>query len=235
MRNFLKLVEIKTKLASIFPFLVGTIYALYRYNNFHMLQAVLFFAAMILFDMTTTAMNNYRDYVSAHTTTGYGYEVHNILGAGKISPLYAKICIIVMLIASVILGLLLVNYTNPVVLLVGIVCFGIGICYSFGPIPISRTPFGELFSGLTMGFMIPFLAVYIHTYDQDILTFALSSGHFMIQIDLIELILIFMVSLPLVTAIANIMLANNLCDMDEDLINHRYTLPIYFISGKEKA
>jgi len=33
--------------------------------------------------------------------------------------------------------------------------------------------------------------------------------------------------------ISNIMLANNICDMEDDLENHRYTLPLYI--GREKA
>jgi len=38
---------------------------------------------------------------------------------------------------------------------------------------------------------------------------------------------------PAVCGIANIMLANNICDVDDDMENKRYTLPIYI--GKEKA
>ncbi|MDZ7548382.1 1,4-dihydroxy-2-naphthoate polyprenyltransferase, partial [Clostridium perfringens] len=33
--------------------------------------------------------------------------------------------------------------------------------------------------------------------------------------------------------ISNIMLANNICDIEEDIVNERYTLPIYI--GKEYA
>ena len=43
----------------------------------------------------------------------------------------------------------------------------------------------------------------------------------------------FIVTLPLVVGISNIMLANNICDIEEDLHNRRYTLPIFI--GKESA
>ncbi len=41
------------------------------------------------------------------------------------------------------------------------------------------------------------------------------------------------ISLPLVCTIANIMLSNNICDLETDITNHRYTL-VYYI-GKKQA
>ena len=46
---------------------------------------------------------------------------------------------------------------------VGIVCMAIGYLYTGGPMPISWTPFGELFSGLFMGMIIILLAFFIQT------------------------------------------------------------------------
>jgi 1,4-dihydroxy-2-naphthoate octaprenyltransferase len=37
----------------------------------------------------------------------------------------------------------------------------------------------------------------------------------------------------MILGIANIMLANNICDIDDDIENKRYTLPIYI--GREKS
>lgn len=39
--------------------------------------------------------------------------------------------------------------------------------------------------------------------------------------------------MPAVIGIANIMLANNICDIEDDIENRRYTLPVYI--GREKA
>lgn len=232
--SFLKLVEIQTKVASVIPFLLGTFYTLYRYDNFNIKNAIIMFASMIIFDMTTTAINNYMDYAKAVKKEGYGYETHNAIVKYKLNPRLVRLTIYIMLALATFLGLLLVKNTNIIVLLVGAVSFVIGIAYSFGPIPISRTPFGEILSGLAMGFIITFLSIYIHIFDLKILSISFSNlSSISINLNIVELIYIFIVSLPLIMGIANIMLANNICDIDEDIVNKRYTLPIYI--GKENA
>ena len=232
--SFLKLVEIQTKVASVIPFLLGTFYSLYRYDNFNIKNAIIMFLSMIIFDMTTTAINNYMDYAKAVKKEGYGYETHNAIVSYNLNPKVVRITIYFMLILAAALGLLLVKNTNIIVLLIGAVSFVIGITYSFGPIPISRTPFGEIFSGLAMGFIITFLTIYIHIFDLGILSINFNNlSNISISFNIIELIYIFIVSLPAIMGISNIMLANNICDIDEDIENKRYTLPIYI--GKENA
>ncbi|MNE41263.1 1,4-dihydroxy-2-naphthoate octaprenyltransferase [compost metagenome] len=44
---------------------------------------------------------------------------------------------------------------------------------------------------------------------------------------LIEVLLIFLISIPAILGISNIMLANNICDVEDDIENKRYTLPVY--------
>ncbi|WP_066889972.1 1,4-dihydroxy-2-naphthoate polyprenyltransferase [Clostridium nigeriense] len=233
-KSFLKLVEIQTKVASVIPYLLGTFYALYRYDNFNAKNAIIMFLSMIIFDMTTTAINNYMDYAKAIKKEGYGYETHNAIVSYKLNPKIVRLTIIVMLVVATLLGLLLVKNTNIIVLLIGAISFVIGITYSFGPIPISRTPFGEVFSGLAMGFIITFLSVYIHVFDAEILNLNFNNlSSININLNIIELINIFLISLSPIMGIANIMLANNICDIEEDIVNKRYTLPIYI--GKERA
>ncbi len=233
-KSFLKLVEIQTKVASVIPYLLGTFYALYRYDNFNAKNAIIMFLSMIIFDMTTTAINNYMDYAKAIKKEGYGYETHNAIVSYKLNPKIVRLTIIVMLVVATLLGLLLVKNTNIIVLLIGAISFVIGISYSFGPIPISRTPFGEIFSGLAMGFIITFLSVYIHVFDAEILNLNFNNlSSININLNIIELINIFLISLSPIMGIANIMLANNICDIEEDIVNKRYTLPIYI--GKERA
>jgi len=93
-------------------------------------------------------------------------------------------------------------------------------------------PLGELFSGLFMGFVIIFVATYIHVGDQ-LVVIAFDQQNLTLQIDMLEVLLIFLISIPAILCIANIMLANNICDMDEDVENKRYTLPVYI--GKSNA
>lgn len=232
--SFLKLVEIQTKVASVIPYLVGTFYALYRYDDFNLKNAIIMFLSMIIFDMTTTAINNYMDYANAIKKEGYGYETHNAIVSHNLNPKVVRVLICTMLIIAAALGLLLVKNTNIIVLLTGGVSFIIGISYSFGPIPISRTPFGEIFSGLTMGFIITFLSIYIHVFDAGILNISFNElSNINLNFNIIELINIFIICLSPIMGISNIMLANNICDIEDDLENKRYTLPIYI--GKENA
>lgn len=233
-KSFLKLVEIQTKVASVIPYLLGTFYALYRYDNFNFKNAIIMFLSMIIFDMTTTAINNYMDYAKAIKKEGYGYETHNAIVSNNLNPKVVRVLICTMLVIAATLGLLLVKNTNIIVLLIGAISFVIGIAYSFGPIPISRTPFGEIFSGLAMGLIITFLSIYIHIFDMGVLSVNINGlSNVSITFNFIELINIFIICLSPIMGISNIMLANNICDIDEDIENKRYTLPIYI--GKENA
>ncbi|MTK21236.1 1,4-dihydroxy-2-naphthoate polyprenyltransferase [Turicibacter sanguinis] len=231
--SFLKLIEIQTKVASIIPFLFGSLYVYYRYHVFSIKNAVIMFISMIIFDMTTTMINNYMDYKQAIKKEGYGYEIHNPIVGDQLAPKQIKRLIIFMLCLSGCFGLLLVSQTNAFVLFLGIICFIIGIGYSFGPLPISRTPFGEIFSGITMGLILTFISMYIHIYDQEFIRFHHESTHIELFMNVSQLLVLVIVSIPLIMGISNIMLANNICDMDDDLINQRYTLPICI--GKERA
>ena len=231
--SFFKLVEIQTIVASLIPYTLGTMFALYKFDNFNMKEGILFFLSMVFFDMTTTAINNYVDYTKAIKKDGFGYEQHNAIGRDNLNLKTVKYVIITMLSISIALGLVLFFETDITVFIIGVICFSIGIFYSYGPIPISRTPFGEVFSGLTQGFLLTFLVVYIHTYDQGIINLEMSNEIVKLLVNIKLIIGIFIISLPVVTGISNIMLANNVCDMEDDLENKRYTLPIYI--GKERA
>lgn len=232
-KSFLKYVEIQTKLASMITFLLGTVLAIYRYRVLNAANLLLMFVSLLCFDMTTTAVNNYMDFKNARKRSGYGYEKHNAIVRDNIRESAAVTVIIVLLIIAVAAGLALFLRTDVVVLMIGAVSFMVGILYSAGPIPISRTPFGEIFSGLFMGFLIPFLSLYIHITDGRLIALLFENRLFTLQADLWEIFSVFLCSVPAVTGIANIMLANNICDMEDDLENRRYTLPLYI--GKEKA
>lgn len=232
--SFLKLVEIQTKAASVIPFLLGSFYAFYKYENFSFKNAIIMFLSMLIFDMTTTAINNYMDYAKAIKKDGYGYETHNAIVNYKLNPKKVRYLIYAMILISACLGLLLVKNTNIVVLLLGGLAFLLGIVYSFGPIPISRTPFGEICSGLAMGYLLTFITIYIHIFDSGVLSVTLNSfSDVSIALNLKELVTLLIVCIPAITGIANIMFANNICDMEEDIENKRYTLPIYI--GKENS
>ncbi len=231
LRTFLKLVEIQTKLASLFPFLVGLLFVIYRYDTFNLINTLIFFCSMLIFDLTTTAINNYMDYKKA-TTDDYRKR-ENIIGQENIPLRLVRFTIISMLIIAAALGVLLVFRTDLLVLFLGIICFFIGVFYTYGPIPLSRLPLGEIFSGLTMGFGILFLTVYINAFDQGIAELMIEGRNLILHVDLILISEIIWVSFPCVFTIANIMLSNNLCDLEDDIKNNRFTLPYYL--GKKHS
>lgn len=227
---FLEFVELKTKVASVFPMTLGILWAIYRYQTFNWLNTLLFVLAVLSFDMCTTAINNSMDYHKAKDET-YRQE-SNVIGKFSLDFRQMIGIVLALLIFSVIISLVLVWRTSWLLLPMGALCFLIGIFYTFGPIPLSRMPLGEVFSGVTMGFGIFFLAVFIQD-PAGLLTSQVSSQWMTLQFSWTKIIDIIFMSLPLVTLIANIMLANNTCDLEEDIRNHRYTL-VYYI-GKKNA
>ncbi|MBA9084702.1 1,4-dihydroxy-2-naphthoate octaprenyltransferase [Fontibacillus solani] len=226
MTKFFKLVEIQTKAASIIPFLLGTVYALFRFHEFNGYHFALMLISLLSFDMATTAINNFYDYARAKKKDGYGYEVHNAIVSYKMKPENVLAVIFTLLIIAIAAGIVLVTETNLLVLLVGGLSFAVGILYSFGPLPISRMPLGEIFSGLFMGFVIMFTSAYIHV-EEKLASLMLQGGTVFLEVQLVEVLLIFLVSIPAILGISNIMLANNICDLEEDIENKRYTLPLY--------
>lgn len=225
--SFLKLVEIRTKVASIIPFTIGSLFTIYRYKTVDIHHMIIFFISMISIDMATTAINNFMDYKRAIKKDGYNYEEHNAMVKNSLSDTSAVLVIVTLLTIATIAGFILFLNTDWVVLFLGVVSFFIGIIYSFGPIPISRTPLGELLSGFVMGAIILFISIYIHIYNESIVSVTFSYPTFSLNLNLIELGVITLLAIPLVLMIANIMLANNICDLEDDIQNRRYTLPYY--------
>ena len=161
LQSFLKLVEIQTKVASVIPFVLGTLYSIYRFGVFNPRNFMIMFISLIFFDMATTAINNFYDYKNANKTKGFNYESHNAIVKYNLKESTVKITIAILLIVASVFGFMLFLFTSPVILMLGALSFAIGILYSFGPVPISRTPFGEIFPGY-LGIVIVFISIYVH-------------------------------------------------------------------------
>lgn len=231
MKDIIELVELRTKIASVIPFVVGLLYSIWTFGNFNAVNMVLFFIGMVCFDMATTVMNNLMDYVKAKNET-YRQE-ENIIGTSSLTVKQAAIIFGSLVGVATIIGIILVMRTNVILLFVGILCFVIGIFYTFGPIPISRMPLGEVLSGVTMGFGIFWIVIFLNSPETSFARMGLEEGILFIRLALLDHFKVALLSLPLVCTIANIMLSNNLCDLETDITNHRYTL-VYYI-GKPTA
>lgn len=231
LRKFLDLVEIRTKVASVTPFVAGLVFTIYRYQRLRLDVLILLFLSMMCVDMATTAMNHLADSKRAINKSGYNYESHNALIKYGLSTALVKTVIVSLLMLGAAAGLILFLMTDLVILVIGVIAFGFGILYSNGPIPISRIPLGEVVSGLVMGGLIFFVTVYIQVFDMGYIIYQLNSFVFTLTLDLLELMIIFFASIPMVLMISNIMLSNNICDLEDDMINKRFTLPYY--TGKK--
>ena len=228
MKDIIELVELRTKIASVIPFVVGLLYSIWTFGNFNVVNMVLFFIGMVCFDMATTVMNNLMDYFKAKNET-YRQE-ENIIGTSSLTVKQATMIFGGLVGVATLIGIILVVRTNIILLFVGMLCFVIGIFYTFGPIPISRMPLGEVLSGVTMGFGIFWIVIFLNAPEASFAWMGLEQGMLVVRLALIDHFKVALLSLPLVCTIANIMLSNNLCDLETDITNHRYTL-VYYIGN----
>ena len=218
-KKFLKYVEIQTKITSVYAMLNAILFMILNKKGIDLSVTIVFVIAAFIFDLTTTAINNYID--------SKDYP--------EMLPLNRKlsfVIIITMLAISTIMGLYLAYRGGILVLLIGGLCFLLGIFYTFGPLPISRIPLGELFSGIAYGMLIPFLMFYLNTPD-DYIGLDLSLEAINIKFMVWPLVSFLIYSLVTTFTTSNIMLANNTCDLEKDVAVNRHTLVFYI--GRKAA
>ena len=219
-KRFLDYVEITTKITSVLTFLMTVAYLFSMRQPINGKRTLIFFASMFLFDLTTTAINNYVDTKTNDQTLQFKRRT-------------AFFIILILFVLSAALGIYLACLTDVIVLLLGGLCFLCGVLYSYGPIPISRQPFGEIFSGFFYGLLIPFILLYINMPKGTYFSFAVNFQTISLNLQIMPLITVLLLSAAPVCVTANIMLANNLCDIENDILVKRYTLPYYL--GNRKA
>ena len=214
---FLELVEIKAKIASVWPFLLGLLFVAHNFQHLNWGVDGLFFIAMLLFNMAVDINDNYQDYTRADDTQAAEWKRHtNVIGVHHLSV--RGIFALMASFAGVagLIGLYLVWLTGWPLLVMGIFCFLVGYLYAGGPQPLSGTPTGEFFAGFTMGFMIMAITVYLNLYQTSALTLTLW-------------LRVLLASGIAMAAIAALLLANNICDAQEDLDLNRKTI-VYYLS-----
>lgn len=212
--KFFDYIEIKTKITSTFTFLLTIGFLLYQGQKVHWGKTLLFFAGMFLFDLTTTAINNYID----------TKDNDQVLAFGRRQSL---LIIYVLFGISTALGLYLVYLTDLIILAAGAICFFFGVFYTYGPLPISRMPLGEVMSGFFYGVMIPFILMYINTPKGTFLTYRLSWETVSLSVQVVPVLTLLLFAVTPFSVTANIMLANNICDVEKDVAVRRHTLPYY--------
>ncbi len=213
-KRFFEYVEIRTKITSLFAFAMSIGVLLYQGESIQVMNTLVFFCSMFLIDIATTAINNYID-------TKDGNQLLPFQRKTALHIIYA------LLISGGLLGIYLAYRTDLVVLFVGGLCFLCGVLYTYGPVPISRQPLGELLSGIFYGLFIPFLMFYINSPAGTFLSYSISLEEVSISFHIIPILKLFLLAVIPFCCTANIMLANNICDVEKDILVKRHTLPYY--------
>lgn len=156
--------------------------------------------------------NEYFDFKSGLDLTQAAGNSGSIVRDG-ISPAIIKRWGYMTTILPLILGIALANAVTWWYIPVGMLCILTSILYSGGPKPISRTPFGELASGLAMGFAIVGITLFAWTHTL----------HWTYLIP----------AVPSTILIGAIMMTNNLRDFTNDANHGRRTLVI--LLGRERG
>ena len=81
--------------------------------------------------------------------------------------------------------------------------------------------------GRFYGFFIPFLVVLINAPVQSLVYFSFSGMVLQLNFNIEDLIKLAVITVPAICGVANIMLANNICDIETDIQVNRFTLPFY--------
>ncbi|MFF2287705.1 1,4-dihydroxy-2-naphthoate polyprenyltransferase [Peribacillus butanolivorans] len=206
-----ELIRPHTLTAAFVPVLLGTMVALLEDGVNWLLFAAMMIAS-ILIQAATNLFNEYYDFkrgLDTEESVGIG---GGIVRHGMTPKLIMTLALSMYGIA-LILGIYICAASSWWLAAVGLVCMLVGYLYTGGPLPISYTPFGELFSGLFMGFLIILIAYFIQTgfVSTTAILIAIPSG---ILVGLINL-------------------SNNLRDHDGDKAHGRKTMPV--VMGRKNA
>ncbi|MDU3163394.1 MAG: 1,4-dihydroxy-2-naphthoate polyprenyltransferase, partial [Staphylococcus epidermidis] len=194
-KKYWQLMRPHTLTAAVVPVLVGTAAAkIYLLGSEDHLKFSLFLAmllACLLIQAATNMFNEYYDFkkgLDDHTSVGIGGAIVR----NGMSPKQVMNLAIAFYIIAALLGIFLAIQSSFWIIPVGI--------------PISWTPFGELFSGLFMGMIIILLSFFIQTGNVQ--------GYAV------------WLSIPIVITIGLINMGNNIRDRVKDKASGRKTLPI---------
>ena len=207
-RQFLAIVEIRTKIVSLSTYVLATAYLVYRGKALDGINALLMFFAMLFVDMGTTGFNTYFDHRSGVDSASHNREVSKVVVHEGVSASAAFGVSIALFLVALPLGALLAWRAGWLVLVAGVIGMGIGYFYTGGPWPISSTALGEFFAGGALGPLLFWTVWYVHAGFPDWPAF--------------------FAALPSTFAIAAILTVNNTCDIVGDSEAGRRTLSIRF-------
>lgn len=216
-QELIPLTRPRTLAAALGPTILGAAFCYYAFGALHgtglaIFHTILIFLAVVSAQIIANLWNELKDFKSGLDA---GQKIGNAgsLTRGAVTPKLISTMIKVLMIVPIIIGLYLSATITWWYIPAGIICILISFLYSGGPKPISRTPFGEISSGIAMGFAIVLITGYAWTR---------------------ELSLAFLIpALPATLLVGSIMLTNNIRDIRNDENHGRRTLPI--VLGRDRA
>ncbi len=216
-QELIPLTRPRTLAAALGPTILGAAFSYYAFGALHgtglaIFHTILIFLAVVSAQIIANLWNELKDFKSGLDA---GQKIGNAgsLTRGAVTPKLISTMIKILMIVPIIIGLYLSATITWWYIPAGIICILISFLYSGGPKPISRTPFGEISSGIAMGFAIVLITGFAWTR---------------------ELSLVFLIpALPATLLVGSIMLTNNIRDIRNDEKHGRRTLPI--VLGRDRA
>ena len=207
LKDFLRIVEIRTKIVSVSALTIAGCYTLWRNGTLPFVNTVLFALATVAVDMATTGFNTFFDFVHGVDRRETNRENDKVLVHEKIGGVEVLVVSLLLCVIAAGIGIILAWRVSGWVIVVGSAGMAVGFLYNAGPRPISSTPWGEFFSGGALGWSLITLGVYI-----------LRGGVLAPSEALI--------GIPSSFIVSSILSVNNACDMVGDRAAGRKTLAI---------
>ncbi|MFP3960642.1 MAG: prenyltransferase [Spirochaetaceae bacterium] len=204
--DVLRVAELRTKIISVSTFSLGTVYAAYHLGEFSLVRTIVMLIAVLGVDMGTTAFNSYYDARGGVDTRKDNRERDKVIVHSGLSSGFALLVALGCFAVAAVFGLVLSVLVGTEVLAVGAICMLVGFLYTGGPLPISRTPLGEVFAGGFLGGVLFVLSYYVQTET--------------VNVEVIH------AALPSLLLVASILAANNTCDREGDRRAGRQTLAV---------
>ena len=183
------------------------------------LKTAVFFLGMLCFDLTATMINNYCD----------TKKNQQILPFPGVQPRASVLAVYGQCRFRTVL-----SFTCRIWWSCSWACFAsfAGSYIPLGRFPSSHGPYGEIISGFFYGLVIPAILFYINVPGGTLFSYALAAGKLSVVIEIRAATGLLLLSIVPFCLTANIMLANNICDVERDVVVGRYT---GLLSGAESA
>ncbi len=212
----LQLIAPQTWIASIMPVFFSVVYCAISYSGtLNLLNAFILLVICNCMQSASNVLNDYLDFVKGtdteQSTTDDKFEA--ALVYNKVNPKAVLALFFVLLAVALGLGIYLVTLTSPLLLVIGIIGAVVVVLYSWGKVPISYLPVGEIIIGGVMGLLMPLACCYV-------LSGVLDAG-------------VLVAAFPIAWGIGMILATNNTCDIEKDIEANRNTLAVTL--GREKA